>query len=219
MITASLATIPAREPFLKMVVDSLLPQVDLLYVQLNGYDSVPECLDYDNIVARLTTNEMGDANKFMNVDIVDSFFFTCDDDLIYPPDYTQTLINKLDEYGPVIVTCHGRVFPKGPHESYYASKIITCHCLSDVPMDCLVHVGGTGVMAFHTDTIDIRYEDFKEPNMADIWLAKQAYEQYVPIICIEHREGWIKALPVKDTIWDNYSTRDEVQTEAINSFL
>ena len=227
MIIASLATIPCRERLLKNTINSLIPQVDYIYVQLNDYKEIPTWLEYESadhnmkVIGSLTSNMAGDANKFWNVENHDGYVFTCDDDLIYPPDYTQTLTNKLQEYdNRVIVTCHGRVFPKGPIESYYADKILSYHCLYEVKQDCLVHVGGTGVMAFHTSTLDIKYSDFQQANMADVWMAKVAYQNYCPIICIEHGEGWIGYQPTPDeTIWDRYSRFDEVQTEVINSIL
>jgi hypothetical protein len=33
-----------------------------------------------------------------------------------------------------------------------------------------VNILGTGTIAFHTDTIKLSIDDFKLPNMADIWL-------------------------------------------------
>lgn len=225
MITAQMATIPERENLLEQVVASLIPQVDSLQIALNDYKEIPTWL-YDTyeyntkVIPILTPNDMTDANKFLYVENKDGYIFTCDDDLIYPPDYVEKMVGKLVEFdNKVVLTCHGRVFPKGPHETYYKGRILSFHCLRYVPCDCLVHVGGTGVMAWHSSLLDVKYSDFREPDMADIWMARLCYEQYTPIICMAHGYGWIKHLNPGPTIWDKYQMDDTLQTEIINEFL
>ena len=115
----SLASIPDRQAQLKKTVMSLLIQCDKMNVALNGYKEIPSFLNRNNkISAYLSDNSMGDAEKFRNIG--EGYNFTCDDDLIYPGNYIQTLINKIDQY-KCIISCHGRNY-NYPAASFKKSK-------------------------------------------------------------------------------------------------
>jgi len=47
-------------------------------------------------------------------------------------------------------------------------------------------------MAWRSDLFRPLKDYFKRANMADIWLAKFAKENNIPIVCIAHEEGWLK---------------------------
>ena len=62
MITAQIASIPDRVETLKRTVNSLINQVDLLFVALNNYEEVPDFLTNNRkIVYALMDNSLGDA--------------------------------------------------------------------------------------------------------------------------------------------------------------
>ena len=58
--------------------------------------------------------------------------------------------------------------------------------------DMPVHLLGTGTLAYHTDTMRMSIEEFKKPNMADIWFALKAQEKEVGLMCVARPRGWIK---------------------------
>jgi hypothetical protein len=228
MITAQLATIPQRGASLRMAIKTLLPQVERLNVMFNGHD-LPRIqeIDYefnnDSLWCFRRSNQMGDAEKFWKVEEHEGYFFTADDDLIYPPDYVQYMIEKIEQYGrKSIVTLHGRNYLPGKIGKYYGSsyRLNTFHCLSTVEGDNDVMLGGTGVMAFHTDTIKVKYSDFQLPNMADLWMAIQAKQQGVTIKVVEHKSGWLGVgYDGEDTIWNKHIDNDSVQTEIYNKYM
>ena len=49
MIRAQIASLPDRVDSLKLTVESLLPQVDSLFVALNNYEAIPDFLNHDKI--------------------------------------------------------------------------------------------------------------------------------------------------------------------------
>ena len=55
------------------------------------------------------------------------------------------------------------------------------------------------------------------PNMADIWLAKFANEQNIPIILMEHTGSDFKYQESTDNIYKTYSKDDEIQTQLYNN--
>lgn len=215
-----MATIPDRLDTLEMVLDSITLQVDVLELALNGFTTVPYVLGkYSNVVPNLTTNDNGDANKFLRIEnYTDNYYFSLDDDLIYPKDYVEKYIEKIDS-NKCLITSHGSdVTPK--MLSYYRGKIGRSHCLHDAKNDCNVDIAGSGVSGFHTSFLRLKYSRFKHPNMADIWMSMQAHEQGVNRLAIAHRKGWITTClpPEKETIYDRHRNRDSVQTKVVNSF-
>jgi len=220
-IIAGMATIAGRLESMKEAVASLLPQVDKLYIMLNGYDKVPEFLKHSKIQAFTDiTNSLGDAGKFISLHEKGYLLF-CDDDIIYPADYARTMISAIEETDrKAIITIHGRQFKTFPVKSYYHDNSIRVSCLNTQPLKQYLHVPGTGVTAFHSSAIKLGMNDFKSCNMADIWLGVAAQKQAVPIVSIPHQKGWIKMSRKYDESYSIYSMvnrKDEYQTSIVNS--
>ena len=219
-IIVSIATIPEREEMLKRTVYSLVEQCDILQVQLNNYEDVPEWLEMDGVIAVLTDNNVGDGFKFYNVETYDNaYFFTCDDDLIYPANYVETMVEWIERLNrSCVVTHHGRTLKSGEIISYYRDVTFSIACLKRNPYNMLLEFAGTGVTAFHTDTIKLRFNMFKKPNMADVWFGLEAKTQGVPIIALEHDEDFLGYQNPKDTIFDRKCNNEQDIVDIINNF-
>lgn len=218
-VTASMASIPSRAHLLPRVVRSLLFQVDELCVYLNGYDRVPPCLKDNRIkVARsgIDGPDLGDAGKFYWVNDTKGYVLTVDDDIVYPANYVRRYLQEIERLRRrAVVGVHGVVLPSKPR-AYYTDRTVF-HCRRSQSGHQPVHLLGTGTTAFHSDTIKVRIEDFQHPNMADIWLGIVAKRQKVPMVCLEHDEGWLRCLssdPGK-SIYERYVGKDRVQTRAV----
>jgi hypothetical protein len=234
LITAQLATIPGRESILKDTVTSLYDQVDQLTVVFNGHNAVPNWwANFPRAVAILKDKNMGDAEKFFNVEHRRGYIFTADDDIIYPPDYISKMIEAIEYFDrECIITNHGRSLMPRPIQSYYSTKyrIKRAHCEERVDEDIEVEFPGTGVCGWHHSTIpDLSYSDFREPNMGDIWLAiacrwlpglEKRRPKDIPIIVNRHEAGWIEAQMTPDeTIWEQHYGNDKLQTEIVNKWM
>jgi hypothetical protein len=200
------------------VVESIVNQVDVLFVALNGYEDVPEFLkDNPKIRYDILDGHLGDAGKFLHVAECDGLYFSFDDDLLYNPNHCEYLSDKIKEYN-CIVTLHGRQFRIRPIKSFRRSATLNFHCLYHKSNDVLLDIGGTGVMGFDTQRFRLSIDDFPLPNMADIFVGKKAFQQGVPIMGIRHRGDYLKYLSPTETIW--LSSRDDtIQTKILNSFL
>jgi len=128
MTTANIATLPAREIQLARTVKSLYNQVDYINIWLNDYDKVPSWLSDSKISTQLSNN-IGDMGKFLFK--IDGYYFSCDDDIIYPPDYVKILKDRLDGN---IVTIHGKNF-KTPCKSYYHDAFDKIRCDNEAKQD------------------------------------------------------------------------------------
>jgi hypothetical protein len=177
-------------------VASILPQVDFLNVYLNGYDETPPFL-HDAKIQVIHSREYGDLRdngKFFFVDSIPwGYHFTIDDDIIYPPDYVQRMILKIEQYGrTAVVGCHGVILPS-PLVHFMKDREVF-HFKRSLVHDRLVNLLGTGTTGYHIGTIALSRDDFKEPGMADLWLALAVKRQKVPMICVERPEMWLKPL-------------------------
>jgi FkbM family methyltransferase len=195
-VFASLATIPAREPGLRHVVEALLPQVDGLGVYLNEYDRVPAWLEREEIVVARSQDSgvRGDAGKFFWAGTTRGYQLVCDDDMDYPPDYVDRLVDGIERYGRrAVVGFHGCLLRDEITDYYTSRKLL--HFTRALPADTPVHVLGTGVSGFHASAIGVSADDFPAPNMADIWLALLGQRRGVPFVCLRRDEGWLSELP------------------------
>jgi len=224
LIISTMATMATRIEALKESVASLLPQVDELHIYLNDFESIPEFLSNKKIKiydSRKEAGDLGDVGKFYNVDDIKGYHFMVDDDFIYPNDYVNRLIEKIEQFKrKYIIGLHGRIFGKLPVKSYYKGHTQSFRCLGDVPNDAFVHVTGTGASAYHTDTINISIDDFQTSNMADIWFSRKANNCNVPVLVVKHKKGWLidsKKYNPTQSIYYNCYKNDIVQTNVVNS--
>lgn len=166
-IWAGMATVTGREDLRSMAVNSILPQVDRLIVA-NG-------------------DERGDQVKFLGCEHApqDTVWVGLDDDLIYPPDYAETLIEGLERYPDSIVSFHGWTISEDGE--CYAENY---RCLENVWDDVEVHVAGTAVCAFRLSTIRPVMADFESVN-ADVWLAVRAQERGIRRVVLAHPSYWL----------------------------
>lgn len=234
-ITASLATIPRRIGPLKEMIDSIINQVDVLQIYLNGFEKnqIPSYLLKENKIKLYMSQEeefgdRGDAGKFFNVQNIKDWHFICDDDIHYPKDYVETMIEKCLYYNcEYVIGNHGGDFNKFPILDSYKDRRRTVHYKkSKLFNDIAVHYLATNSICFHDKTIRLNdMEDFKIANMGDIWLAVACQKEEVGMICQSHDFNWIVDCKNYD-VWDSiYGHRNNtnapgnvlVQTEVSNT--
>lgn len=187
MITANLATIEARKENLQQVVDSLRFQVDV--VRVYGNDYLPKIIG-DNVQV-FTGCDYTDNAKFFWLPKSKGIYLSCDDDIIYPPDYVSTIKKAMKKYPNTWLTFHGRKL-KGLDLDYYSEHYIYS-CLRKVSADYQIDVPGTGVSAFHTDTIKFDSTEWDDYRMSDLLVALELAKAKVRIICLQHKMFWIKS--------------------------
>ena len=103
------------------------------------------------------------------------------------------------------------------HVNSYINSSQLYHFNEDVYDDAPVHIGGTGVMCFHTDLMKIPMNYFLTPNMADIWVAKYAKEHGIEIICAAHEKGYVHPQEnIQESIFLDSVKDSTLQTKLIN---
>lgn len=195
-VLASLASIPTREAMLRNVVERLRPQVDELMVYLNGYARPPRFLSGEDITVVTSSGhgDRGDAGKFFPVGRHTGVHLMCDDDIAYPSDYVNAMLEGIERHGRrAVVGFHASTL-REPFSDYHRSRSIV-HMSRAVPFDTPVHVLGTGTVGYHSSTIAVRRRDFAAPNMADVWFALLGQRQAVPFVQLRHDAGWLTQQP------------------------
>jgi len=213
-VYACISSIPERGHLLTKTIESIINQVDGVYLYLNDYDlkSAKRLRDIspDKICFVIGDNKLGDAHKFHWADKLKGFMLTLDDDLIYPPDYVEKVVAGIEKYNRLaVVTFHGRLF-KFPIADYATSHVWFVTFKDELHTDLFAHAGGTGCMGWHSDTISPTMNDFPSPNMADTHFAILAQKKKVPICVLAHKSNWITEM---------YSESSIAITRAASGFL
>ncbi len=209
--SANIATYPGegRLESLVQVVKSIYDQFDIIRIYFNEYDKAPAIDDPDKKINKILGPNYTDNGKFFGLeDLVDEpeYYFTMDDDLIYPPDYREKTVQAIKTYG-IIITYHGRRL-LGIGMNYYRGHK-SYRCLDTFVGNIGIDVPGTGVTAFSTKYFcprELLKSDYK--LMSDLVFGYAAARQRKKIGLIEHEGGWIKHLNHKETIFDTESVKD-----------
>lgn len=198
----SLATIPERQEGLKKVIASVLPQVDHLFICLNGYPDAFQLNDPKITVARYTPEtQIYDHGKWLWSADLNGYHFTIDDDIEYPANYVEYMIRGIEKYRRhAVVGLHGIILPKGKENrvDLYMTKRKLMHFWAKVPLDKTVHILGSGALAYHTSTTKFGIKNLGMGG-TDMQLAIHAQKLRLPMICLAHEAGWLKDIPSLST--------------------
>lgn len=182
-----MATYDLRKDTRDKCINSIIDQLDDLVIINNSEEE----------------RDRTDNAKFFLLDRIRQpvYFFTLDDDLIYPPDYVSKTIEAIEEF-ECIVTYHGRKLNGVGLNYYKGHQQFTC--LGKVDKAVELDVCGTGVTAFRTDYFHPRgLANCPLHRMSDLIFSLEAARQKKTIGVIPHEAGWITHIPNKETIYEN----------------
>lgn len=223
-VYASMASIPSRHDMLRDTIGSLLLQCDKVRVFLNNYTEVPTFLDHPRIEIRRSQDwdDRGDAGKVFWLERdrhEGGYRLIVDDDLIFPPDFATLMTAKVASRGNrAIYATHG-VLLRQPIVNYYAkgSRAATFHFSHELKHDRGVHIGATNALCLHSSAVDMRWQDFKYCNSADIWLSLYAQKHSLPILTPARPRNWVResrhANP-KETIYQHSLARTRTRFDS-----
>lgn len=179
-IVVGMATTNERATFAETAVESLVHQADEIIVYNNSNQD----------------NDYTDNAKFYALTLFKEpvYYFSCDDDILYPGNYVSTMIEAIERTG-TIVTHHGREL-LGLNKNYYRGHK-GFRCLDENNTEQLIDVAGTGVTAFRTDYFNPT-EIYKatDKRMSDLVFSLEAAKQGKQITILKHTKGWLKDLRV-----------------------
>ncbi|QDV53283.1 glycosyltransferase family 2 protein [Gimesia fumaroli] len=216
-VYACLTSIPRRVYALEKTIASLVDQVDGIKVHLNDYQFLPPFLKNPKIEVVHGDNSLMSCTKFLWADRLDGYILTCDDDLIYPPDYVERMRSAIDKY-KCIACAHGSKLKPGIIDSYYKDRTVYDARLK-VRETTFIDVPGTGVMGWHTDDVKLSMTDFDLPGMEDIAAYRAIYQHSYMAVVVAHPDGWFKSSTHKNDggLYSESVRNDSKETEVINA--
>lgn len=206
-VVGGMATMPGREAALAKALASIAPQLDELHLHVNALDAWRFDVDQlpDNVHLSTSHANRGDQEKLMVLrryaPAYATWLFTLDDDIVYPPDYVETMIARsapgcvLGVHG---WTPEGRVVDDG-----FTRRVHHFHAFLRHPRR--VGVIGTGTACFRPDLFVFDRPDFPTPNMADVWAAIGWAKAHVRLRVTNRPTGWLQSALVNGgpNIWDS----------------
>jgi len=220
-VYAIIPTMPSRRGVLLQAVSSLVDQVDkvIIYTTDTGTSALPfPCKE--KIEIHLDGVDRGSANRF-KAGGLKGYLAYCDDDLEYAPNYIYKLMDGVEKYGrKCVVGFHGRVL-NPPLISFCGvgpGRMRACYpCLESVPMDAEVHMIGTGVMMYHSDTIQITELDLMHDNLDDAEFSIICQNRGIPLVVLAHYEIVKYLHPEGRTIFGDTMQNQRPLLDVINS--
>lgn len=184
-VVISMASFPARKNGMLKVISQLLKQCDRLCIWLNDYKEVPsELKSYPSnklevMLAKENSCLKENGRYLMANKYPDAYLLTVDDDLNYPPNYVQKMVEQIDRYGQkCIMAFHGTQFDASMKEIWFPFS-------HTVPMNVQVHRVGGGVMGFVPSQINFKCPSIEQLKSWDgdasisVWATNNGIKKYV----------------------------------------
>ena len=222
-VVAGMATMPSRLESFQQALNSILPQVDRLYLFLDRFEHPYQSLDPRVIVVE--SGRFGDLRANgklfgLNLEGRHSYYFPVDDDICYPPDYVETMIEFLDRHSRQFVAgVHGSIFKPG-FERYLSDRVIL-HRSGELTKPVRVDVLGTCTAAFHTGRLNFDVRDWATTNMVDLNFALECARRKITRVAVSRDAGWIRCIGEfqEDSIFTALKDDDTVQTELARELI
>jgi len=215
-----MATISSRLPTLKAVIDSIAPQLSVLYVYLNDHKKIPSFFDeLENVVPILGKSRYGDLNangKMMFLEQEHSgIAFTLDDDIIYPENYVSSFLSAFENFdNRAVLTVHGSVIPD--MASWYYERSCVYPMREALEKRMPVNLVGSGTCAFPIDRLALNAENFKNLVFVDLHISLAALKAGIPLVAIDRPALWLTPVAYEG-LWEQFKAEITHHTHILRS--
>lgn len=208
-----------------VALQSIIPQIDRLFIFLDKYDSIPQFLPASEKIVPLLPaqhGQLGGDGKFVGARLFASpcLYFCFDDDIRYPFGYVELLASGLERhYFRALVGLHASRFI-APHLSYYRDRRIL-HFSSPLGLDTLADEIGTGTLAFHSGHFPIDPSMWRFHTMADLMVGVEGVRRGMARIAIRRPKDFVTSLERDqlDSLHYQVATDDSRETAIMQSVL
>jgi hypothetical protein len=188
-----LNSIKERISNLPLILPNILEQCDVLHINTIGYSLNLNELGIDN-KEKIKLHEfdsLGSEGRLLYYNQYDdgTFYFTIDDDILYPKDFSVRLIEFLTTNNESIVCVHGSNIIDKSEPNY--NKRIVYKFNKELESPTIVELPGVGTTCFKIGGLKINQLDFKIKNMSDPYIGFFAKAQNIEIFCINRLESWL----------------------------
>jgi len=208
-------TIACREPNLVHIIPNVVEQADILYINLIGYDHVPDVLVNHNVIVR-RFDSLGSEGRFLYYNDINpnDYYFPIDDDIVYPKDYAEKLIYEIQRRDNKVVSCvHGSIQDmQYAKTEFFKTGLKIKRFSSRLNNDLRITIPGVGTSCFYKGTgFKISMDDFIASNITDVHVACFLEEQQIPVYAIKRDCNWLQELPKHcREIWSEPKPRNKI---------
>lgn len=224
MILANLATFPPRGQKLAEVVSKILPQVDKLNIVFNEYDKVPKrYMDKPRINAIIPDEDTKDTGKFLPTSDDDDYVFLIDDDIDYPENYVDKMLQAFSavSHGEVIAGLYASIYKRPlpnlsvssvrrfaafylfPRKIVRYRAIFSFHQNVDAPV--FVDQLGTGTAVLRGRNMP-PYEFMRgSQKFVDVRFARWCFENNIQMITLPREAYWLTWEDDGHSIFKNFT--------------
>ncbi len=207
MKIANMATFPARLQKIDQTLRSIRGQFDRVNLVLNEYEEVPrELAKHDWIDFVLPTEDLKDVGKFHPFDRQpDDWVFLLDDDIVYPADYAERLIDYYETI-PLqrkVIGVHGIVYSDF-FDGRPQSRLV--HSFTKrLEKFVLVNQLGTGTVLCKGE--DMPTFEFMQGSQryVDVRFACWQKSRGVDLVCVPRSSDWMRQREVDDSIFEGFT--------------
>lgn len=223
-VAYSIASIKERIENLKYIIPIILEQCDQLYVNLVGHNQFPDCLLNNNIIVNeyIAAGSQVRFYDYNNNDAM-SHYFTIDDDILYPRNYTDYMLRKMKEYNDKAICCvHGSNVDLAMKKDYYKKKKKTYRFCNELDSDAEVMFPGVGTACFCKEKFMLQSNYMTIDNMSDVYIGTFAVQQGLKVMSVKRDKDWLQPLDgFGKSIWKHnpYSEIDKIINENKTLYL
>jgi hypothetical protein len=197
-VVAGMATMPSRAATFPLALRSILPQVDRLYLYLDGHFDVPEAAQGDPRIVSILSKDIPGLRgngKFLALSLEPAvcLYLGIDDDIAYPPNYVVSLSKGIQAYRDrAVVGYHGVILAR-PLVRYTRDRTVF-HFAERLHAPKIVDVLGTGTIMFFSGSLSFDVRAWQHVNAGDLCLALEAARFELPLVCLARKQGFLHAL-------------------------
>ena len=206
-------TIPERYPNLARSLSILLDQADIFYLNLVNYPEIPELPKSPKLQVNLV-GQKGSEYRFAyyNLSETHDYYFTVDDDILYPKNYAEVMIANAEKYNHRALVCvHGTILDLTRVNNFYGPSRKGWNYKRPLETNQRVTLPGCGTLCISKRSgFKLNLEDFKVKNMSDTYIGCWAHQQKIPVYAVARKKKWLRMLPqYGNSIWGK-NPHDEI---------
>jgi hypothetical protein len=220
-----MATMPTRRQTLRKVLEAVLPQLDRLYIYLDKHEAVPTDLAAEPKIVPLLPSAngmLGGGGKFLGLELhaEPCFYFSLDDDILYPANYVEVLVRALERHRRRAAVGFHAAWFKPPHQSYIRDRV-RLHFSRALSFDCHADEIGTGTMALYSGNFRFDPRAWRDHGMTDLNAAIEAVKQEIPRIAIRRPQDLLRPIEENqdDSIYARLARDDSRETAIMREAL
>ncbi len=203
----NMATYPARKiETLCASIASLHAQSDKINLVLNEYTQAPpELAQFSKVNAIIPSEDLKDAGKFYPITGAEDDIFLCDDDILYPPNYCELLMQvyaRFKNYNPIIGV-HGVIY--SDFFDGTTSARLVYPFFAELASHKLVNQLGTGTLHCKGFQMPSFYFMETSQKFVDLRFAVHSFRHNYPMICMARGDQWMQELPTDTAIFSSFT--------------